>query len=221
MKIELKEGQNIFFTSDTHFNHVNICKGTSQWEPKDQCRDFGGLDDMDSTVINNINSMVKEDDILFHLGDFSFNGFDNILKFRQQINCKNIHLILGNHDHHIKNNKHGIQSIFSSVSKREELQIVWYSDRMMLGFGDIVNKKTINLVLHHFPISSWEDMSKGHYHLFGHLHLPSNLKVREGRAMDVGIDGNNYFPYSLNDIIRFLRDQPIRNITIPQDHHQI
>ena len=35
---------------------------------------------------------------------WSFNGFDKIIEFRNRLNCKNIHLILGNHDTHIEKN---------------------------------------------------------------------------------------------------------------------
>jgi len=62
-------------------------------------------------LVNNINKTVGENDILFCLGDWSFGNYkngeniSNIRKFRDQLICKNIHLILGNHDHHIERNK--------------------------------------------------------------------------------------------------------------------
>lgn len=31
MKILLQPGQRVWFTSDTHYNHANICRGTTQW----------------------------------------------------------------------------------------------------------------------------------------------------------------------------------------------
>ena len=49
---------------------------------------------------------MKENDILYHLGDWSFGGLNQIWEFRKRLNCKKIHLILGNHDHHIENNKY-------------------------------------------------------------------------------------------------------------------
>ena len=45
------------------------------------------------------------EDTLYHLGDWSFGGIENIWNFRKRINCKNIYLVPGNHDHHIKKNK--------------------------------------------------------------------------------------------------------------------
>ena len=33
--INLSEDQNIFFISDTHYNHKNICRGVSTWDLKE------------------------------------------------------------------------------------------------------------------------------------------------------------------------------------------
>lgn len=106
MKIILEKGQRLFFTSDTHYNHSNICSATTSWaKGEGSTRKFDSLEKMNDTLVNNINEVVGENDILFHLGDWSFGGFEKIAEFRDRINCKNIHLILGNHDHHIERNK--------------------------------------------------------------------------------------------------------------------
>jgi calcineurin-like phosphoesterase family protein len=74
-------------------------------------------------------------------------------------------------------------------------------------------------VLSHYPIASWEDMSKGWMHLFGHVHLRPNHALREGKAMDVGMDGNNFKPHSFQDILSIMRKQPIASLSLPRDHH--
>jgi calcineurin-like phosphoesterase family protein len=107
MKITLQHNQKLFFTSDTHFHHKNICQGTTEWEWTEgrNYRPFQTLEEMDKTLIDNINSVIGEDDVLIHLGDWSFGGKEQIWEFRKQIKCKNIYLFLGNHDHHIQGNK--------------------------------------------------------------------------------------------------------------------
>ena len=62
-------------------------------------------------------------------------------------------------------------------------------------------------------------MGRGVPHLHGHVHLPPNLKIHDGRAMDVGVDGNNLKPYSLNEILKIMKDRPVRNLILPKDHH--
>lgn len=92
-----------WFTSDTHAFQKNICIPISEWK-SGALRDFPNEDIMTEHIANQINTYVKEDDILYHLGDWSFGGLDKILKFRNMINCRTIHLILGNHDSHIGKN---------------------------------------------------------------------------------------------------------------------
>lgn len=105
MKITLQPGQKLFFTSDTHYHHTNICYGVSKWANERSCRMFNSLEEMDSKIVENINNTVGENDVLIHLGDWSFGGKEQIWEFRKQIKCNNIHLILGNHDHHIAGDK--------------------------------------------------------------------------------------------------------------------
>lgn len=212
--IEKKIGQEIWFTSDTHYNHNNICSSTTTWKNVDQTRQFDSLELMNQTLIKNINSVVKEDDILFHLGDWSFGGFDKIFEFREQIKCKNIHLILGNHDHHIENDKLNISTIFRSVNHYLDLKIKL--PPISKGQKFISHK----FVLMHYPIASWKDMNQGVIHIHGHVHLPSNQKLHEGKAMDIGADGNNLFPYKFEEIISLMENKSIKNLQLPKDHHE-
>lgn len=88
-----------YFFSDAHFSHLNICRGTSAWDNKEtNCRNFNTIEEMNSTIIKSINSRVGKDDILYHLGDWSFGGWENIWNARKQIVCENIMNVNGNHD---------------------------------------------------------------------------------------------------------------------------
>jgi len=205
MKIKLNKNQKLWFTSDTHYDHKNICRATTSWKDSDdKTRDFDSLEMMNEIIVNNINAVIAPDDILFHLGDWSFNGFENIRKFRERINCKNVHLILGNHDHHIERNKDNIQSIFNSVNEYLSLEV----------------KGEGKFVLMHYPIASWNGMNDGVIHLHGHVHLPNNLRVADGKAMDVGVDGNNMEPISMEEVLKIMSKQPIAKLALPKDHHE-
>jgi calcineurin-like phosphoesterase family protein len=214
MKLILEKGQNIFFTSDTHYSHSNICRATSRWGDDNLTRDFKSLDQMNDALVNNINEIVGENDILIHLGDWSFGGFENITEFRNRILCKNIHLVLGNHDHHIERNKGDVQELFSSVNHYINLDLRRPSN---IGKGEMDKFK---FVLMHFPIASWDGMNDGVMHLHGHVHLSPNLRISEGRAMDVGVDGNSYYPLGLFEVINLLKNRPIKKLSLPKDHHE-
>lgn len=212
MKIVLKKDQKLFFTSDTHYGHANICSATTSWVGAENLtRDFKSLEQMNDTIVDNINTKVGEDDILIHLGDWSFGGFDNIKQLRDRIVCKNIHLTYGNHDHHIRNNKEDIQSIFSSTQDYLHLDLRRPNGKLMDKFS---------FVCMHYPIASWDGMNDGVIHLHGHVHLPPHLRIADGKAMDVGVDGNGLDPISLDEVLALLKNQPIQKLTLPQDHHE-
>jgi calcineurin-like phosphoesterase family protein len=212
MKLNLNKGQKLWFTSDTHYNHANICSSTTQWLDPVTIREFKSLEQMNSHLIANINSKVEYDDILFHLGDWSFGGFDSIQEFRDGIFCRNVHLILGNHDHHIGNNKEGVQSLFSSVNKYLDLIVKWN-----VGTPE---QDEARFALMHFPIASWDNMARGAIHLHGHVHFNPLMRLQEGKMMDVGCEGNGLYPIEMDEILSIMRDRPIKSL-FSKDHHEI
>ena len=100
--IKIDDNVKVWITSDTHYSHTNICRGVTNWRmpdgsiPEKQTRDFANIEKMNAAIVNNINELVGQDDVLIHLGDWSFGGFENIEEFYHRLICKNIHLILGN-----------------------------------------------------------------------------------------------------------------------------
>ena len=72
----------------------------------------------------------------------------------------------------------------------------------------------------HYPIASWHDMNKDTIHLHGHVHLPYHLRLAEGKAMDVGVDGNELDPISLDEVLGIMEMQPIKKLALPKDHHE-
>ena len=74
----------IYFTSDTHYGHKNIVRGVTSWPEGNQCRDFKTLEEHNEKLVESINSVVGQDDILYHLGDWSFGGVENIFKLEKE-----------------------------------------------------------------------------------------------------------------------------------------
>ena len=212
MKLKLEKGQRLWFTSDTHYNHSNICKATTQWTNATTLRDFDSLERMNQTLVNNINEVIGQDDILFHLGDWSFGGFEQIEKFRSKIVCKNVHIITGNHDHHIESNRGDCKLLFNSVNKYLELNVKWNVGTPLMDEQ--------NFILMHFPIASWNNMSRGSIHLHGHVHLTKTQRISQGRMMDVGVEGNDFNPIELREVLSLLRKRPIKSL-LEDDHHEI
>ena len=206
--IKIENNRKVWITSDTHYSHTNLCRGVTKWRlpdgsiPLSQTRDFNTIGQMNETIVNNINSVVGQDDVLIHLGDWSFSGIENIKKFRDRILCKEIHLILGNHDTNIEKNRDNVQELFTSVNHYTKL---------------IHKFKTF--VLFHYPIASYDGLNKGYIHLHGHVHLPTNLRFGRGKKMDVGMDGHPTFGvYDMDDIIRIMDNREITSDML-FDHH--
>lgn len=165
---------NIFFTSDTHFGHFNIIKYCN--------RPFKTLEEMNETLIQNWNNVVKPKDTIYHLGDFSFG---NSIFFTKRLNGIKI-LVEGNHD-------------FNANAHYEWDTVYTYR---VLRFN-----KIFPLVLMHYPLLEWDGAYRGAIHLHGHIHSKNTEKPLV-RRLDVGVDGHNYTPWSLDEILSLMKDIP-------------
>lgn len=243
-KIVLEGNQKIWFTSDTHYGHKNICKGVTSWDlsahgGEESVRDFKTLDEMNANLVDNINKYVAEDDYLVHLGDWSFGGAENIWKFRKQIICRNITFIIGNHDHHIAKDVELPNAFWADAPKGGDFIIGdapshIYNDGRddlfrvnaqalfddVFGYLELVvsspeGKTTYNLM--HFPIAIWNKVHHDRIMLHGHCH--SGFQ-HPGRSLDVGVDQafkmfGEYRPFSQDDIRRFMENREFKKM----DHH--
>lgn len=206
-------GQKVFISSDFHFGHKNICLSTA-WRnefgevPLEQVRHFENEIQMSNQLIKNINSKVGENDVLIHLGDWSFGGIENIYKFRKEIFCKNIIQIRGNHDQHIGEGKKiyfPTDGFDIDAPNGLEYNIDW----CFHSIHDIFKFKygKYNFVCSHFPFLSWENISKGWMNLHGHFHNKGEGRFTSHNQMDLGIDGNpNFEPYSIEEVIELIQE---------------
>ena len=184
--------QNIFFTSDTHFWHENILKFCN--------RPFSSIEEMNDTIINNWNSVVKENDIVFHLGDFCFCGSDKFKELIETLNGR-IYLILGNHDWKTIKQWHATK--FEGVYQQMSIKI---------------DGRKIDL--NHFPFlcyaGTYYRLEDAVWQLFGHVH--SSDKNKNGldnqrlsmlfpTQYDVGVDNNNYMPISFEEVKNIIETQ--------------
>lgn len=134
-------------------------------------RPFSSVEEMDEVLINNWNSKVTSNDEIYHLGDFGFGGKKLLQPIFERLNGRKS-LIYGNHD-----------------GKR--VQHLGWVDVMpgarLLGGGKCI-------YLNHV----WSPQYLYDFHLYGHTHgtIPPTAN-----CMDVGVDTNNYYPYSLDEIM--------------------
>ena len=208
MKIRQSDEQKVYYTSDTHYGHANMVRALSKWGDKENStRDFKTIAEMNEALIAGINGTVMQDDVLFHLGDWSMGNTKNIKEFRDRIICRNVHLVFGNHDDDIEDDNvllpgPSLHGLFSSVQSYKEAVV----DGTML-------------CMFHYKQTIWNKSHRDAYHLYGHSHSGAEHLVN-GRSMDVGVDNafkllGSYRPFShaeMLDHLKYRRHQAI-------DHH--
>lgn len=178
----------IFISSDMHGYHKNLCKGSTSWgNPELNCRDFKDEFEMTDIMIDNLNSVVREQDIFIHLGDVAFGGKGNVQKLLNRINCKNIILLSGNHDY----------------DTQKPDNVILECDYLELRLAC----KTL-VCIFHYPIASWNEEHHSAIMLHGHTHLKYKGK---GRIKDVEMNGNNMKPYNLLNLVSEMKSIPIHN----------
>jgi len=170
---------NLFFTADTHFGHINILKYCN--------RPFESVEEMDEELILRWNIAVGQNDIVYHLGDFSIT--DDIKRNRlvDRLNGK-IFFIPGSHDKDPRGPNWTVLSPLEIVT---------------LPNIDKITKKNVRVSLCHYSMRSWYISHYGSWHLFGHHH--GKLEPY-GLSFDVGVDTNDFYPYSLDDVEKKMKN---------------
>ena len=160
------------------------------------------IDKMCMTFIINHNKRVNDNDIVFHIGDFGYYGYADLLK-------GNHVLIMGNYEYQECKEKYD-----NDIEKFREDIINRFN------FIDVIEKYTIDvtalpifknigsILLTHEPMNCIYDRENNKYiydqndfiimNLFGHIHEKCKIK-RYG--LNVGVDSNHYYPVSYDDVV--------------------
>lgn len=173
----------IYFTSDQHFGHKNILTYTS--------RPFFYVEEMDTKLIENWNSVVSSEDLVYVIGDITMNYKKEKMKeIYDQLNGTKI-LIKGNHDHRKTIPVEAFESI------HEQLQIT----------GD-----GYDFILVHDPAPASANHMNGQKYLCGHLHSSPDRRVYYN-WIDVGVDAHNFTPVSLEALLKLFEDETKKGLS--------
>jgi len=156
----------IWFSADHHFDHKNIIKYCK--------RPFSGVGEMEVELFKRHNKVVKEDDTVYFIGDFTLKR-EGMRYSLQNIVTKlngNIHLILGNHDRNDPFFYHEIG--FKSVHTILEVE---------------------EFTLVHDPAIA--NMNSSKPFLVGHIH---NIFKKSKNALNVGVDVWDFYPISIDQV---------------------
>lgn len=153
-------------------------------------RPFQSVEEMDEAMIDRWNEVVKPGDDVFHLGDFMFyRKEDEQRKIIDRLNGR-INFLPGNHDDDL---------VYTSRFK----------------FLDPIHWMKYNhqsLILCHYPLLEWDKAFRGSIHLHGHCH--NQWAQTPFRRLDIGVDGHDFRPWHIDEIIEWAKDRPPLDSTI-------
>jgi calcineurin-like phosphoesterase family protein len=179
----------IFFTSDLHFCHANIIKYCN--------RPFSSVEEMNEGLITNWNSVVKQQDTVYIVGDVIFAKDISIAEsIFKRLNGSKV-LIAGNHDKHMLKQER-FRALFQSVHQLLEIKI-----------------GTQDITLCHYAMVVWNKSHHSAWQLFGHSH-GSMADDPHKLSIDVGVDCHNYTPISFDQIAEIMAKKQYK----PVDHHE-
>lgn len=178
-----------YYIADTHFGHTQILQ---------ECRpQFKSIEEMNETIINNINKTMTRNDTLYILGDFAYRSKVSPIEYLKAIKPKKV-LILGNHD-----------EWFTKLSETEKKKYFINDEKQ--GYNEYrVKKNKIELYFCHYPRLAW---NRSHYFgttfsICGHIHnrtdgtVAAELFHLVKNQFNAGVDINNFEPVTFEELIK-------------------
>lgn len=176
----------IFFTSDTHFGHGK----SFLFEP----RGFSSVEEMNEAIIENWNSIVHPEDMVFHLGDVILNNDGSGLACFKRLNGQ-INIVWGNHD---------------TLTRQHLLSAL--PNVIALGYAHIFKYNKIAIYISHYPTltANYDErhFSQHVLSLHGHTHQRTNwLNLKNPFLYHVGLDSHNNTPVHIDEIMSDIRQR--------------
>lgn len=197
----------IYFTSDEHYWHTNVIRMCG--------RPYTETQQMNEDMVLKHNSIVKPEDTVIHLGDFSL-AFRAVENYAMRLMGKKL-LVPGNHD---------FCHSYHKKSRHQENREKWLQKYRDHGFEIMPERHTmffeglgeVNLCHHPYTTvgderdgsadkyARWRPVDDGKILICGHVH--EKWKVRrspKGTLMiNVGVDQHGFAPVSLDQLIQIV-----------------
>lgn len=167
---------NTWVVSDTHFYHDNIIKYCN--------RPYANAIEMNEDMIAKWNAVVGKDDIVWHLGDFSFGSKDHVKEIVARLNGR-INLVMGNHDHH---------------------KVSFYYES---GFHRVYDHPVVIsnfFILSHEPMQ-WVKDGEVYANIYGHVHNQELYKDFTSNSFCACVERIGYAPIRWTDMVDKMRKE--------------
>lgn len=176
-----------YYISDLHIGHKNAISFDN--------RPYNNVYEMDEDIIRRWNSVVKDEDTVYVLGDMFWCKIPEAIKILDRLKGKKV-LIKGNHDR-----------VHDSKFREKFEKITEYLE---------VDDNGRKVVLCHYPIVCFKNHYYGWYHLYGHVHSSFEWNMMENAKRQMNelykkdcnmyncgamLDYMNFTPRTLDEII--------------------
>ena len=217
LKFKHSPESKVFFFSDFHAGHErDFILGP---------RGFKTAEEAKEALIKNWNEKVSNNDTVFLLGDTvvgaGTNGLEVFNELLRRLNYKAAYIFPGNHS---SGYSQKFDEVIATTNIDNYFRLTFSLDGVKTihlvpnYFEVFVNEKFITLS--HYPIFSYNGISKNAWMLFGHCH--NNLTKSDlgkaylkGKVLDVGPESIGNYPISFNEVFALLNGKEALNI----DHH--
>jgi calcineurin-like phosphoesterase family protein len=156
-----------WFTADTHFGQKRTLELSR--------RPFTSVDEMSWEMVRRWNTIVGENDVVYHLGDFGDPAF---LKY---LRCKTLYFLPGNYD----------GDVLSELATDKRVEVISANHVAMIGGNRVklVHAPEDAIAQDHSPV--------GDFFLFGHIH---QLQMIKKNGLNVGVDCHGFAPIDVETV---------------------
>lgn len=162
---------NIWCISDNHWSHANIIHLCN--------RPFQNIDEMDKYMIEKWNSVVNDNDIVIHCGDFALCTKGRFIEIMSQLKGRKI-LVQGNHDN--RSWKFYLDNGFNLVCKYFSMKGILFTHRPFDYF----------------------DLTEEKLNVHGHIHnneLKHGYDTTDQKRINISVEVINYTPINVEELI--------------------
>ena len=168
----------IYICSDLHFNHNK----DFIWE----ARGFNSVEEMNQALINNWNSVVKDEDTVYVCGDCMMGDLNSGIELLKQLKGHK-KLAIGNHDTDARIKAYKEHNIFEDIQ-----------------FAYRLKYKKKHYFLSHYP-TIVDNVNGAVINLYGHIHSTDKINEVNPHGYHIGVDSFNCYPVSIEEIFEDMK----------------
>lgn len=217
LKFSWEDRHKHYWVSDLHTNH------DPNWPvPIWKSRGYSSADECREHQLEEINSRVSEDSILWNLGDNFLNSTDDqVIEWYSKIKCKNVYYLFGNHES-------VLYRLYKNMVKESfgiDQEIYPFNGKLLPNIHFLGNHQEIligkkQIIMNHFPLRIWHKDSRSSWMLSGHSHLMDIGRRPESpiqKGLDCGWDYKKSV-WSFSEIEDVMSTKSVKILDHDRDH---